>query len=408
MKVYFRLTLAILFIAAATVCMPGCEYDVTQSQWEKKYPAESTPTITAVQPAVATPGVNLITIVGENFAVAPDSNAIYFDNLVAEYVDYSATSITVRRPNLVTDSCVVKVASLKPTDALVVAKYQPYKIDPVIGNYGTFIENKFLTSVTVDADENVYVTSVDSNYIFKVAPGASKVILNKATQVPVDIKIGPDGRLYMVGGASGTGGNRDIYVCNVTTGVIGRWVRLASGKNVKFGEFDANGYFYVGGGNKVDIWVIAPDSTFTAANLYTTNEILAMKIYDNYLYVAARTGTGTSAVIEIYKHAIGDNGALAAGEFVLNYTASPFGSRTLRAITFSADGVMFLATDDVNPILVVDSQTNQLDYFYKGIVPAYIRDFNWGTGNYLYVVSGRTDVQNWTVDRVDMGSPGIR
>ncbi len=63
-----------------------------------------------------------------------------------------------------------------------------------------------------------------------------------------------------------------------------------------------------------------------------------MKIYDNYLYVVAKTGTGTSAVTEIYKHAIGDNGVLAAAEFVLNWTSSPFGSRTLRGLTFSSAG----------------------------------------------------------------------
>ncbi len=407
MKVYFRLTLAILFIAAAMICLPGCEYDVTQSQWYDDHPAEDSPAITAVQPSAATAGVNLITLVGENFAVAPDSNDIYFDNLLAELVDYSATSITVRRPNLVTDSCTIMVVPRR--NALVVAKYaQPYDIDPVIGNYGTFIENKFLSAVTVDADENVYVTSVDSMYIFKVAPGASKVVVTKATQVPVDIKLGPDGRLYMVGGAGGTGGNRDIYVCNLETGVVERWVRLASGKNVKFGEFDANGYFYAGGGNRVDIWVIAPDASFVAANLYAANEVLAMKIFDNYLYVVARTGTGTAAVTEIYKHAIGANGALGAAEFVLNFSDTPFGSRTLRAITFSAAGVMYIATDDVNPILVVDPSTSEVDYFYKGILPAYVRDFNWGTGNYLYLVSGRTDVQDWTVDRVDMGALGIR
>ncbi len=217
--------------------------------------------ITALIPDTAKAGVNYITIAGENFSTKAGKNKVYFGNVPVDAVSESATELTVRRPNLTGDSITVKVDNID--GALVVATRGPYKIDPVIENYGAFIENRFLSAVTVDAAENVYVTSVDSNYIFKVAPGAQKVVLTKATQVPVDIKIGPDGRLYMVGGGSGTGGNRNIFVCNVQTGELHQWISLATGKNVKFGEFDANGYFYVGGGNRIDIWVIAPDSTFS-------------------------------------------------------------------------------------------------------------------------------------------------
>jgi WD40 repeat protein len=416
MKIFIRLLPAILFIAATMISIPGCEYDIAQSLWWDPSTSTNIPVITSIQPDQATAGVNLITIIGENFGVT-DANKVYFQNLAVdpivvsevEPIAVSATSITVRRPNLASDSCIVMVSRQK--NAEVVAKSQPYKIDQVIENYGSFVEkDKFLSAVAVDADENIYVSSVDSMFLYKVVPGQGKIALTKAAQVPVDMTFGPDGRLYMVGGGSGTGGNRYIYVCNVQTGEVHQWVNLGSGKNVKFGDFDDNGYFYAGGGNRVDLWIITPDSAFSASGLYATNEILGLKYYANYLYVVAKTGTGASAVTEIYKHSVGANGTLGTAELVLNFTATPFGSRTFRGLTFSNDGTMFIATDDEDPLLVLDSDTNQLDYFYKDIIPNHVRDMNWGTGNYLYITSGQTTApaQDWTVDRIDMGAPGSR
>jgi hypothetical protein len=399
MKACIFLTGAVfIIITTSMLILAGCEYDGPPRPTQPA--AEPTPVISALIPDTAKAGVNYITISGENFAAEAGKNKVYFGNVPVDAISESATALTVRRPNLTGDSITVKVES---SGALVIASRGPYKIDPVFANYGGFIENRFLSAVTVDADENIYVTSVDSNFIFKVAPGAQKVALAKATQVPTDITIGPDGRLYMVG-SGGTAGNRAIFVCNVQTGELHQWISLASGKNVKFGEFDASGYFYVGGGNKIDIWVIAPDSSFRASGLYTTNEVLGLQIFDNYLYVVAKTGSGASAVTEIYKHAIGAEGALGAAEFVLNWTTSPFGSRTIRSFTFSAAGIMYIATDAADPIVSFDPATSEFDYFYKGIIPAYIRDFNWGTGNYLYLTTGKTDVQDWIVYRVDMGT----
>jgi hypothetical protein len=408
MKIYFRILPVILFIAASMLSMPGCEYDVMQSQWYEPPKETNIPVITSIDPDTGKAGVNIITIIGENFVELPDTNDVYFDIQPVDILDVSSTAITVRRPNIVADSCIIKVVPRKK--ALVVAKSKPYRIDPVLEKYGTFIENRFLSAVTVDGEENVYVTSIDSMYIFKVVPGAGKVVLTKAKQVPVDIKVTPDNsRLYMVGGGGGTGGNRNIYYCDIQTGFVDTLVQLASGKNVKFGEFADNGYFYVGGGNRIDIFAIAPDLTATATNTYTSNEVVTMKIYNNYLYVVSRTGSGTAAVFEFFKHAIRDNGALGAAEFILNWNSTPFGDRTIRAITFSAEGVLYVATDAENPIVFLDPDTNEWDYFYKDIVPSYIRDFNWGTGNYLYMVRGNTDEeQEWTTYRIDMGSAGIR
>jgi hypothetical protein len=405
MKAYYRLTGTILLIAATLLVIAGCEYDVTQSQWWDKNKKDTpTPVISQIVPDTAKAGVNTITIVGENFSVSPDTNDVYFNILSAEVIEATTTSIKVRRPNLVTDSCVIKVA---PRTSLYEAKYgHPYKITAVQEKYGPFIENLFLPAIAVDASENIYVLSADSSKIFKYTPAGVRSVVAKATQLPTDAIVGPDNRLYMVGGQSGTGGNRNIYVCDLSTGIIETYVQLPSGKNVKFGDFDANGYLYAIG-PRSDLYIIAPNQTFVAAGLYATNDVIAIRVFNNYLYLVVRTGTSTNPPTSIVRHPIGDNGTLGAAETVLDWSATPFGTLLIRDITFSADGMMYIATESTDPILVYDPLTAELDYFYKGILPSYIRNMVWGPGNYLYLVRGNTSLsEEWTVYRVDMGTEG--
>jgi hypothetical protein len=400
MKACVLLTRAVLIMTILMLIMIGCKYDGPTAVYDQPQPPVGpTPVISALIPDTAKAGVNYITISGDNFSATKGKNHVYFGNVPVDAISESSTVLTVRRPNLTGDSITVKVVT---DGALMTAIRGPYRIDPVIASYGGFIEDKFLSAVAVDAEENIYVSSVDSMFIFKVTPGAPKTVLLKATQVPVDMKFGPDGRLYLVGGGSGTGGNKNIFVCNTQTGELHQWVSLS--KTVKFGEFDANGYFFVGGGSRVDIWAIAPDSTATATNTYASTEVIAMKIYDNYLYVVTKSGTGANTLTDIYRNAIGANGTLGSAEHILNWITSPYGSRTIRGITFSAAGIMYIATDSADPILSFDPATNEFDYFYKDLLPAYVRDFQWGPGNYLYMTTGKTDVQEWTVYRVDMGT----
>ena len=164
-------------MVALMVMMTGCEYDVAQPLWHQDFEEPPTPVITQIEPAqVATPGVNIITIRGENFAESPDTNTVYFGTVPAEIASTSATTITVRRPNLVIDSCTIKVIS---NQALVVAKYSPYKIDPVINRYGSFLDNVVLSIVAVDDAENLYVVETASRNIVKVTPDGQQTTVGK-------------------------------------------------------------------------------------------------------------------------------------------------------------------------------------------------------------------------------------
>ncbi len=394
MKAHCFFMVVALFIAAV---MATCEYDASQPLWyNKDFQEPLTPVITQIEPdQTARPGVNIIKIHGANFASLPDTSDVYFDVTPAEIVETSNSLIKVRRPNLVTDSCTIKVVSKQ---ALVVAKYSPYKIDPVMERYGNFLENQVLSTVTVDQVANLYVTTSSTN-IYKVTPDGEKTLIGTATKAPTDARIGPDGNLYLIET------DRVIQKVDFAADTVIRWTQLSSGKNVKFGDFDANGYLYTGG-RRTDLLVVAFDlSSTTPVGVYATEEILAIRVFNGYVYVASKTSTQPA---KIWRHSIGSGGTLGSRELVLDMSMTgDFADRSVKALTFSSNGNIYIATDSSDPILIVDPATMNVDFFYKGILPPYCKHFGWGNGNYLYMISGNADpAQEWTIYRVDMGATG--
>jgi hypothetical protein len=403
----------IISLAASII---GCKYDVANPLWEGPPVSTTVATIIAISPAEASAGVNYITITGTNFGGVIDTtlihsvltgedttiiyNGVYFNNVPAEILTASSTSVKVRRPNLVSDSCTVKVV---PSKALVAAKLGPYKIAQVIQTYGSFLDNVDLSVVAVDNSENLYVVYTGSRTIYKVTPDGVKTIVGVATRPPTDARIGPGGKLYL------TGNNRSIDVVDVQAGTVDRWIQLPAGRVVKFGDFDANGYFYTAG-TRSQLVIVTPDLSVIQTGLYATDDVQSVRVYNGDVYLAVKAAAGVTPSLAIWKHSLDSvaiNGHLGSPQLVLNLDETQFASRTIKAFTFSSSGVMYIATDSPDPILFVDPTTSQLDYFYKGIVPAYCKHFYWGKGNYLYLISGNTSPeQEWNVYRLDLGTTG--
>jgi len=381
-------------MAAAMAVMTACEYDVAQPLWERDFAAPSSPQITSIEPdTVAKAGVNTITIRGENFAIGQDANIVYFGAATADIFEASATTLKVYRPNLATDSCAVKVVS---NGAFLVAKYpKKYRIAPVVEEYGGFRDNLALSVAAVDQAENLYIVETGSRNVYKITPSGGKTTLGQVTRAPTDAKIGPDSRLYL------PGNNRAIDVMDLTSGTATRWIQLPSGKVVRFGDFDANGYFYTGG-TRTDLMIVAPDLTTKAAGAYATSEIIAVRVYNSSVYVITRaSATGTAT---IWRHALDAAGNLGAQEMVIDMAATEYASRSIKAFMIASNGNMYLATDSPDPILIVNSITKNVEILYKGILSSYSKHFYWGAGNYFYMIRGDTILgEVWTVYRVDAG-----
>ena len=395
----------ILFSALLMVSLiiAGCEYDVTQPQWDKPYTEPSTPVITGTNPEqVILPGINTITIQGHDFAAQPEINEVWFNTTAGEVISTSDTRIVVRRPTVL-DSCQVKVVS---HEALVTVTYnKKFFVEPVVESYGSFLDNVSLSTISVDDQENVYVVETASRNIYRVASSGEKAMLAQALRTPTDASVGIDGQLYLLKN------NRAIDVLDNATLTVDRWTQLPRGYVVSYGDFDSEGYMYVGG-DRTDIVAIAPDlSVQLDPGFYPDDEILAIHVSGSDLYVASRPTQSTDPA-KIYKHALTGSGSVGGKTLVcdLSTASEDIASRELKGIEVAEDGKIYLATYALDPILVVDPATGQIDYFYKSILPPYCWNIAWGNGSLMYMIIGNStdgSQETWTTYQVDMGSSAV-
>ena len=411
MKIYTTIT-APFIIAALMVVIQGCKYDVAEPLWDKPISA-TTPVITNVIPVNgALAGVNTITIQGLAFSDSLSDMTVYFDNTSTEIVSTSNSSIVVRRPNIFNPTALVRVISSK---AFVAARISPYRVDQVFQKYGSFVDNVILSAVCFDND-TMYVTEANSPYYwFKIRPNGYQTrdsLIGSARRIPTDIRI-RNGTMYWLGN------NREILQVNLNTKITSRWTQTQTGKPVKFGDFGQNNYFYTGGTN-TDLCIIPPNPpiaiTATLAGAYQAEDILAVRVFNGYVYVASRTVAGAPA--KIYKQLIGTGASLGGRELVLDMSATAFNSRLIRALSFSSSGTMYITTDAINPLLVFDGNT--LDYFYKEIITHEVgsttsywfgKQAYWGNNNYLYIIgndpnTNASATDAWNILRIDMGTTG--
>jgi hypothetical protein len=393
----------------------GCKYNVTDPLWYQPFTAPAAPQITSIDPpSEAKPGVSTITIHGHNLVVTsadprvPTGTVVKFGSLEAEVVTQDTASIVVRRPNLVTDSCTIVVI---PHNAIVESAFGPYRIHPVIQRFGGFLKNLQLAGIAVDATENAYVIETGALLVHRTLSSLDNIVLGngalKVALVPFCARIGPDGNLYVMEN------NRAIERVDVTAQTVARWTQLPAGKVVKFGDFAPTGYFYTGG-SRTDLCIVPPNppvslpaAQMKLAGNYVTDEILAVRVYNGFVYVASRTA-GTQDPAKIWKNQIVAD-SVASQSLVVDLANSAFRSDLVTDLAFSSAGTMFISTASAtNPLLYFNPSTSTVDNYYKGIVPPYCVGLSWSkTSNYLYLISGNTAAaQEWTVYRLDMGTTG--
>ncbi len=398
-----------LMIIAILVIIPGCEFNVTPSQWDQSSHQGVIDSIMQIDPALeAKAGVNTITITGKNFASLPDSNIVYVSKMdgdkstvTADIFFTSSSSITIYRPNIVSDSCRFVIVSPK---SLVVAQSGLYKIDPVLVKYGAFLDNRPLGVVAGDKDENIYVVYSSEKTIYKVASNGQKTLLKTlAMYQPYGGKIGPDGKLYLMENNKSSLDVIDVQADSSS--------QFNIGSNVKCGDFDSQGNLFVAGIGS-DLVTVAPDHTAKRSGNFQPDVILDVRVYSDYVYVvdSTKNPTATKPSKSIQRCKIDyTNHTVGSPELVIDWTTTgQYASCLITGITFSSDGKMYVATNSPDPILIVDLNTKNVSTLYKDILPSLCKQFFWGNGTYLYMITGNTSnpALDWTLYRVDTGING--
>jgi hypothetical protein len=371
------------------LAIAGCEYNVADPKYYDPYTVPVTPTISAVVPERATPGVNTITIEGQNFSSSIDSNRVYFGNQEAEMVSAAPTALVVRRPGIL-GTVSVKAVSYKAMS--VATAPEQITVDTVVAEYGGFLEGTVIKAIAVDSQENLYAIFADLSVV-RVGTDASHTALGSTTRAATDAVLCSDGKIVVFANST------TITKFDPADGTDVQFVKV--NKKISVGDIDSNGILYMSG-KTADVFVVQTDGSFAAIGVYAADDVKDIRVYNGHVYVWAEGRTQTA----LWRHPILDAaGTLGPRELVLDKAdaIAPYNAAGFKDMAFSADGQIFIATDNVNPVFVLNPDGTQ-DAFYKGILAAGIEKMVWGPGNAIYaemLISGAGNVH-----KIEMGEPG--
>jgi len=370
----------------------GCEYDTPSEIYPIKGAPD--PIITVVAPDSAVGGVLELKILGQNFSENVDQNIVYFGTNEALVKQASATELRIIRPLKLSGATMIKIAV---RDAFVIAEYGPYKLEqgivqlPAIGQVNT---------ITMDKNENLYADG--DKTIYEITPNGELIEYGNIDFISSAMRMGTGGYLYIQ-----RNDNRDLYRIAPGGGTAERFARLR--KRAHYFDFDQNGYIY-SGSVKYGFCVTSPDgATSTEIMGYTdTFQLNAVRVFNGFVYIAADTITvdPASSFSGVWKLEIKGNGEL--GEKILVYDwakAGDFSESLINDITFAEDGDLYVATDNLNPILIIHAD-GTAETLYAGVLETPATQICWGNGNYLYLNKLGSEDEDSGIYRIVIGKQG--
>ncbi|MCK9425585.1 MAG: IPT/TIG domain-containing protein [Ignavibacteriaceae bacterium] len=373
-------TLLAAFVFVLVLLFWGCN---KQNNLEPLYnPSFSNvlaPIITSVSPAdSAFAGVDEITITGSNFPDSASAMAVYFNNVIATIISLDANKVVVKAPNLVKDTISIKISKFSADK---ISNSLSYKLISATIVFKEFKFNDTPYSLTYDKFGNAYISyTVDSagTGVKKIAPdGTMTDFAPKGAETSWScMKFGQSGDLYAARGVKG------IFKIAPNT-IAATWVSSANGVGtITDFDFDQNGIMWAAG-NNVSLYRVTQAKNVKAF-AFNAN-IRSVRVFNNYLYV----GCSKDGAEGVWRFAIINSDSLGIAEEYYNYAAT-YPTGTIRGITFSADGDLYIGTDGVEMIVKVRPDKSSQVLFSGVLNPSNKCKFNsffWrGSDVYLYLM----------------------
>lgn len=389
-------TVALLFgVIPLIVFLAGCENDTTPGLYDPNAPKGANPIISSILPADSTlAGVGELTIKGQNFSAKPSENIVLFGTDPAVVLAASPTELKVKTPNMVADAIPIRIAVQGASEF---TPFVYYKLKPAVVLYadlkdaGKDAVKAF--GIDVDRNGNIYV-STEANTIKKVAPdGKVTVITSKATFLRANaLKVGPGNFLY-------------------ATNVVARLRRISTiapdGTESVFAsfpgnpqdlDFDANGNIWVT--VDTDVYLVTPNKTATKIDSYPAT-LAALRVFNGYVYVAGKNATTGEA--KIWRSPI-QGTTLGAKEVVLDVAVAGWlAGGNIQALTFSADGAMYLGTNHPDGMFVLRPDGSH-EVLYPGLIAPSVYAIAWNEGSLLFAVQQLSATSNLL--KIDTGKKG--
>jgi len=355
--------------------MSGCEEEKSASLFDPSAPTLSNPTITSVLPAgSAVAGIDTVTVQGTGFSPVLSNNFVVFNSETAQLVHATSTEIKLIAPLVVSDSIKLRVSVHGSYEF---SNTYNYILKPAVAEFGYLDSIAISSAVTTDQDGNLYggfsIAGTDAG-VLKITP--SGIRSNYAPKTSgnswTSLKMGPGGYLYAVRNvnaifrfAPGGGAYAPI------------WLVRPKGNLFFDIDFDQSGNLW-GGGKNINIYRISRDSS--AASFPFTGEIHSLRVFEGYLYFAAKTDAGE----KIWRAQITTDG-LGTPEIYFDFS-SAFPQNIPLAITFSSDGNLYIGVDSEIGIIVVTpgkTFTTPLSV-YKKLFGHGVKSITWGKDDDMY------------------------
>lgn len=355
----------------SVLMMAGCNEEPPASLYSDNYTSRPQPAVSTLNPATtALAGVTTITITGTNFSAVASENQVYFDATPATILTASTTQLTVRAPNLVKDTVQVRVSVYKSDKY---SESKPYKLLAAVMDFGGLAKTDEPYAVTADLAGNIYV-SISASGVKKITPAGVKT--DYATHAAgvtkwSAMKIGPGGVLYSARIL------RVIYTTPAGGGAPVIWVTGSAIGNIYDLDFDAQGNCWAGGNNAA-VYRVKQDKTIKAFPFVCNAR--SMRVYNGYLYVGGKVDTTEG----VWRAQIITSDSLGTFESYYNFGAS-YPGYVVNAVTFAADGDMYVGTDAPQAVVVVH-QNRSAEPLYPGLFSPVTLLFTWGAGDDMYMI----------------------
>lgn len=393
MKTYHvSLTLVGLLLIALAV-MSGCKEDPPTSLYDDPTTNVGTapqPVVSAVDPpGAALAGVTTVTISGSNFSAVKDENIVYFDATKANILSASATQLVVRAPTLVKDSVTLRVMVYK---AVLSSTPRQYKLLAAVTEYGNLGKLEDPYAIATDAAGNMYV-SISGSGVKKVTPDGTRTDYSAHAAGVTKwsaMKIGPAGVLYTARIL------RVIYQVPAGGGAPVIWVTGSSIGNIYDMDFDASGNLWAGGNNPA-IYRIKQDKS--VKQFPFTCNARSIRVYDGYLYVGGKVDTTEG----VWRAQIISSDSLGAFEKFFDFSAK-YPGYAVNAVTFAADGDMYIGTDAPEALIVVHP-SKAAEPLYPGLFSPTTLLFTWGNADDLYMIRTLNNPRLLRVTMLKNGAP---
>ncbi len=365
---------AILWLAVVGLAfVAGCDTGPASSLYDPEQEGAPDPIIASVYPeGVALAGVDIVTIVGENFSGTPGDNLVYFGETRGELLEASPTTLRVRPPNTPRPELELRVAVVGAENF---SNSVQYRLEAAAEEFGKIAAFEEPFAITSDGEGNLYVSLFSDGRsvgVVRMAPDGTRSTYVESTFKWDALKFGPDGALYTARGVRAVfrfteGSSQETWAVIQDTAV-----------RIRALAFDGQGNLWAGGPNS-SLFRIAPDKSIR--QFAFEPDVSDLVVAGNTLYAAA-SDEGRS---QVYRIALLPSGDPGTSEVL--YDAS--GAR-LHALAVAATGEIIVGTDAANPLYVVQTD-GSADVLYPGILAPAAVSFAWGSGTTLFMTRGKTE-----------------